>query len=338
VATASGSADLVVSLVTRGAPTQLTGGHLFHQRLAERAPAHRAELRFVQARITRDPLGRSRTADATADATVIDSLAAAPVAPWLLGRRRRVAAMIHQEVGGVGHHRVSAAAQARLDLVCYRRCQLLMASSATLVVVEPGCDLPAVTGPLPELRQGRRVAVLCVANWSPAKGIVDLLDAVAATPPPDVTLHLVGDDDADAGYAATVHARLARPELADRVVRHGPLPPAQVAAMYRAADAFAVPSYAESYGMAVAEALVAGLPVVAWAAGNVPHLVTDGRNGCLLAPGDVLGLAEVLARLATDDAWRAALGAAARQRGALLPTWDAAAATFYGAVSALVRG
>jgi glycosyltransferase involved in cell wall biosynthesis len=98
---------------------------------------------------------------------------------------------------------------------------------------------------------------------------------------------------------------------------------------------FALPSYAEAYGTVYGEALAAGVPVVGWRSGNLPNLVEDGREGCVVSPGDVAGLGAALLRLSTHDDWRAALTAAARERGRRLPTWDNTADTFFGALRRL---
>ncbi len=129
--------------------------------------------------------------------------------------------------------------------------------------------------------------------------------------------------------------RLDRDGMGERVVRHGPVSRDAVAALHRAADVFALPSYVETYGTVYGEALAAGRPVVGWRAGNLPNLVTDGVEGCVVAPGDVDGLAAALRRLASDDAWRADLTEAASRRGATLPTWDDTAQTFFGALREL---
>jgi glycosyltransferase involved in cell wall biosynthesis len=181
------------------------------------------------------------------------------------------------------------------------------------------------------------VALLCVANWSATKGLLELLDALAGLPDGRATLHLAGRDDVDAAYTATVRRRLAQPDLRDRVVTHGPLDRDAVAALFANADAFVLPSYVETYGTVYGEALAAGLPTVGWRAGNLPNLVTDGREGCLVAPGDVDGLRAALDRLTVDDAWRAQLADDARRRGASLPTWDDAADAFFGALRTLAR-
>jgi glycosyltransferase involved in cell wall biosynthesis len=343
---ASTRSGLVVSLVTRGSPEQLTGGHLYHRRMAEAARARDATVEFVSLARWQNPIPRCR------GVMVVDSITAWSVAPWMLTRGSRpVAAILHQPPGGIGQPALRTALQRPLDRAFYRRCDLLMAASGALGaeltdgfpdiqvrVVEPGCDLPLDRAPPMDLRRGRRVALLCVANWSATKGLLELLDALAGLPDGHATLHLAGRDDVDDAYTATVRTRLDRPDLRDRVVTHGPLGRDAVAALFANADGFVLPSYVETYGTVYGEALAAGLPTVGWRAGNLPNLVSDGREGCLVTPGDVAGLRAVLDRLATDEAWRAGLAAAAATRGASLPTWDAAADTFFGALRRLAAG
>jgi glycosyltransferase involved in cell wall biosynthesis len=62
------------------------------------------------------------------------------------------------------------------------------------------------------------------------------------------------------------------------------------------------------------EAMSAGLPVVATAAGGVPEAVTDGVTGLLVPPGDPRALADALVTLARDGALRLRMGTAARER------------------------
>jgi glycosyltransferase involved in cell wall biosynthesis len=179
--------------------------------------------------------------------------------------------------------------------------------------------------------------VLCVGNWVARKGLHSLLDAFARLPAEAATLHLVGDDRADARYAARLRARLRQPDLAGRVIVHGPLPRENVAALYDAADVFVLPSLKEPYGTVYGEAMAAGLPVVGWRAGNLPYLMEDGREGLLCDPGDVEGLARALARLVDDEPLRRQLGAAARRRALALPTWEEAATLFFAAIREAVR-
>ena len=70
--------------------------------------------------------------------------------------------------------------------------------------------------------------------------------------------------------------RLAAGDLAGRVVVHGVVPPSELRALYQGADAFVLASTVEPYGTVYGEALAAGLPVIGWRAGNLPHLIEEG--------------------------------------------------------------
>jgi glycosyltransferase involved in cell wall biosynthesis len=339
---------LVVSLITLGSPAEVTGGHLYHRRMAEAAAARGARIDFVSAGL-RNPLS-----DALG-IVLVDSLAAWSVAPWaVLQRQPRhpLAAILHQPPGGIGQGVVRTAIQRPADKLLYQRCDLLIAASTALsrdlidrhglpaeriCIVEPGSDMPLGAAPAGDLRAGRRMALLCIGNWLPNKGILELLEAVAALPAGDLTLHLVGRTDVDARYTSRLRDLLDCPDLAGRVVVHGPLAREVVAGMYASADVFALPSYVETYGTVFAEALTAGVPTVGWRSGNLPHLIENGKQGCLVEPGDTAGLSRVLHRLASDDDWRAALAVEARRRGASLPTWSDTADEFFAAISRLQR-
>jgi len=80
------------------------------------------------------------------------------------------------------------------------------------------------------------------------------------------------------------------------------------------ADVFVQPSETESFGLAAAEALACGVPVVASRVGGVPEVVTDGEVGLLCELGDVQGMAAKVRRLLEDDALYGKLATAARAR------------------------
>ena len=81
----------------------------------------------------------------------------------------------------------------------------------------------------------------------------------------------------------------------------------------RAADLFAFPSVAEGLGIALMEAMAAGLPVVATSADGIPEVVTDEVDGLLLPPRDPKALAAALLRLLRDSGLRWALTNEARR-------------------------
>src|SRR5207344_1674057 len=97
--------------------------------------------------------------------------------------------------------------------------------------------------------------------------------------------------------------------------------------LYDAADVFVLSTWYEGYGMAVAEALARGLPVVSTATGAIGDLV--GADAGLLVPaGDVAALTDALSSIVGDAGLRARLAAGARGVRQRLPSWDNAAAAW----------
>ena len=324
--------------------------------MAEAAPAHGARIRFLSFPERPFPLSAFRGAallrrarERSGGAILLDSIAAAFAAPALAagGAGLPVVGVLHQPPGGIDHGRVRTRAQAPLDRLAWREAKLLIVASEHLAeelvaaglarsrlrVVPPGRDVaPGSDGPTADLRGGRRAAFLAVANWLPRKGILELLEAFARLPDGAATLHLAGDEGADPRYAARIRSRLARPDLAGRVVRHGALAREEVAALYRAADVFVLPARREPYGTVWGEAMAFGLPVVGWWAGNLPYLAENEREALLAEPGDVEALSRALLRLADDEELRTDLGAAAKSRALTRPTWEESAALFFAAI------
>jgi glycosyltransferase involved in cell wall biosynthesis len=212
----------------------------------------------------------------------------------------------------------------RLERTALRRLRLLIANSRYVErEVAAGYALPA--GALRTVYYGFRL------DWAPApggerrappevlfvganferKGLPGLLRALAQVKDrvPDARLHVVGDHPSRPRMAALAAAL----GLGERVVFHGFLGRADVGARYRAAAVVALPSEVEGFGIALLEAMHAGVPVVASTQGGSGELVQDGRDGYLVAPGDVPALADRLLRLLTDERRRAEMGASARR-------------------------
>lgn len=83
-----------------------------------------------------------------------------------------------------------------------------------------------------------------------------------------------------------------------------------------AADIFVMPSRWEGWPLGLAEAMAAGLPVVATAAVGIADIVRNGKAGILVELNDVVALAEAIERLAGDPQLRASLGQAGREQAA----------------------
>ncbi len=203
--------------------------------------------------------------------------------------------------------------------------------SERITVIEPGTEpAPLATG-----SGADGLSLLCVASVTPRKGHGVLLEALAGLRDRRWHLDCVGslalDTDAAAAarHSALVHG------LDDRVTWHGAVADADLRPLYAQADAFVLASFHEGYGMALAEALARGLPIVSSTAGAICDTVPPDA-GCLVPPGDALALRAALMRLIDDDAWRAALTAGARAARLLLPTWPEAIARFDAVLQAVL--
>lgn len=191
---------------------------------------------------------------------------------------------------------------------------LMDAAGVERLVIPNGVDAAAVrraadAAPPVDLPDG--VLIGGGGRMVPQKNLATLLEAVAATVAdrPDVRLVLTGDGPQRAALE-TLAADLG---IDDHVTFTGFLPRrAAVYALYHHLDVYAFPSRYEGWGVAVGEAMAAGLPVVA---GDVPALrAVVGDAGCLVAPTDPDAIAATLGELAADPDRRRRLGDAARRR------------------------
>jgi glycosyltransferase involved in cell wall biosynthesis len=203
-----------------------------------------------------------------------------------------------------------------------------------VTVIEPGTDEVPVCDARPPAARGGPVRLLCVATLTPRKGHALLLQALAGLPDLAWELHSVGSDQRDPALAARLHEASRHAPLAGRVHWHGEVDAATLSARYQAADLFVLPSLHEGYGMAVAEALAHGLPVLASRAGALAHTLPAGA-GVHVPPGAVEPLRLALRQLIGDPALRARCAAAARDAAAGLPRWQQQAARWATLLEAL---
>jgi glycosyltransferase involved in cell wall biosynthesis len=97
--------------------------------------------------------------------------------------------------------------------------------------------------------------------------------------------------------------------------------------VWRAADLFALTTNYEGYGMAIAEALKHGLPVVVTAGGAAGALITP-QSGAICPVGDHEQVANALRRLVSDRDYRRHVAEQAWRVGQTLPSWHEQAALF----------
>jgi glycosyltransferase involved in cell wall biosynthesis len=168
--------------------------------------------------------------------------------------------------------------------------------------------------------------VLAFGRLVEKKGFRYLVEAAARVP--GVRVAIAGEGDLRGELEALARDTRAPLALAGALKRDA------MAAALRAADVAVVPSVIDRAGNvdglpnALLEALAAGRPVIASRVAGIPDVVTDGRDGLLVAPKDVDGLAAALQRLRDDPALRLRLGDAARRTAAETLSWDAAVAAF----------
>jgi glycosyltransferase involved in cell wall biosynthesis len=161
----------------------------------------------------------------------------------------------------------------------------------------------------PRAATGRVATVLTVANLRPEKAHEVLLDAAARLAPvhPGLRYLIAGDGPRLSELRDLAH----RLGVADRVEFLGHRE--DVPALLAAADAFVLPSRSEAFPNGAIEAMAAGLPVIASAAGGLLDLIESGKTGLLVPPDDAGALADAIDSLVLSPARAAALGSAARE-------------------------
>jgi glycosyltransferase involved in cell wall biosynthesis len=185
-----------------------------------------------------------------------------------------------------------------------------------IVIACPGTD-PA---PLAEGSRDGIVRLLSVGALVPRKGFDVLIGALATLADLPWQLTIAGDRSRDPETAARLDADIARHGLGARVTLLGTVPPERLRGLYTSADLFVLASRFEGYGMAYAEAIAHGLPVVGTTSGAIPETVPTGA-GVLVAPDDAGALALTLRRLIENPAERRRLAETARTAVGQLPTW-----------------
>ena len=339
-----------VHFAVAGAIGQITGGYIYDARIADGLKALGWPMRIHElAGRHPDPDAEAdRAAAACLDAVgageilLVDGLALPAFLPALprLRTDARLVGLIHHpladETGVDAASRRTLDAAERAALGHAARVIVTSDTTAAAVVamgvpaerigtVRPGVDaVPrASTGRSPADTQ--RLDLLCVATITPRKGHALLVEALAGLQELPWRLTCIGSDARDPATAAALRDLIARHGLEERIALSGERPAAEMSAAYAAADLFVLPSFHEGFGMAFAEALTQGLPVVGTTAGAIPETV-PADAGILVPPGDVEALREALRRLLTDPALLTGLRqGAARAR---FPSWDDAARAF----------
>lgn len=180
-----------------------------------------------------------------------------------------------------------------------------------IVVIPPGVSLSPPVATVEAKPTGGGIRFLFVGNVKFAKGIDLLLSTFASLDQKGKRLSIAG---------AVAEPGLLPSPLPEGVEVLGKLDRDALARAYASADILVLPSRSDGFGLVVAEAMLAGLPVIVSSATGAKDVVAHGENGWIVDAGSVPALQEAM-RAASEHRERLAeMGLRARDAASSL-TW-----------------
>jgi glycosyltransferase involved in cell wall biosynthesis len=271
---------------------------------------------------------------------VIDGLAfsAMPALMTAEATRLRLIALIHHplgyETGLALNIRERFIESERKALPAARRVVTTSALTAQTLISDFGVPRHKLTVALPgsnppskpyQPRQTHTPTLLSVGAVISRKGHEVLVAALEQIADLQWQCIIAGSLDRDIQAATRLRALIAASPVGERIHLTGEI--ADVQPLYAQADIFVLASHYEGYGMAFAEALRHGLPIIGTTGGAIPEVV-PAAAGLLTAPGDAPELAASLRAVLTNPSLRESLTNGARQAAQALPTWEDTANIF----------
>ena len=185
-----------------------------------------------------------------------------------------------------------------------------------VTAARPGTDrTPASSG-----SKDGTLRLLSIGAIVPRKGFDVLVAALADLADLRWHLTIAGDRTRDPAAAAQLDAAIDQHGLGSRIDVLGALSADRIETLYAGADIFVLASHFEGYGMAFAEALAHGLPIIGTTGGAIPDTVPPGA-GILVEPKDVKALSRALRMLMANPTERRWLASGARTAAQALPSW-----------------
>ena len=259
--------------------------------------------------------------------------------PWLATRRRRVGMVVHY----LPSEDPSASESARRDgraredawlnaldffVVTGSRTETSLlrrgVPAARITLAEPGIASRFRPAEQPSVNRDQAIRLLSVGSVSARKNQCLTAQALSELGDARFRWTVMGSLVAEPEEADRLRRIAAGSGLLERVDLAGPVEEERVASQLRSTDLFVSASTMEWYGMAVAEAVASGVPVLSFRVGSAADWVTGGENGYLFEPTDPNAFCGCLRSLVTDPEKIEPLLAAAQERCArlTLPSWD----------------
>ena len=164
--------------------------------------------------------------------------------------------------------------------------------------------------------------LLFLGNVTARKGLHTLLEALSMLPKDSWKLSVAGRLDVDHAYVNSIRRRAAQRGLSAQVIFLGVLDDEALGSQLRSSQVLALPSSYEGFGIAYLEGMGFGLPAIATTGGAAGEIITDGIDGFLIKPGDILALRDCIRELAQDRQRLLKLSLAARKRYEVHPGWE----------------
>lgn len=217
----------------------------------------------------------------------------------------------------------------------------LGAGQKPAVLAYPGADRFSVSLSGEDLairaRDPGPLRLLFLGNVIPRKGLHTLLTALSLLPRDSWRLTVVGSLEVDKAYGKMMQSRVAEAGWEGQVEFTGTLEKEVLASRLASSQVLAVPSSYEGFGIVYLEGMAFGLPALATTAGGAREIITSGRDGFLVPPGDAAALAGHLRTLMEDRERLLAMSLAAQARFASHPTWEEAGLAVHRFLQSLVK-
>lgn len=205
--------------------------------------------------------------------------------------------------------------------------------ASRIAVTVPGTD----PRPLTPGSGGAEPSLLSVGAVVPRKDHGNLIAALSGLADEPWRLTIAGNTTRAPDHVAKIRAQIESCGLADRVTLAGELTDAALEDAWRGADLYVAASRHEGFGMAIAEAISRGLPVVTTEAGAVSEWLSS-RAALIVPPDDAASLRAALARALQEPGMRASLRRGASEQRMRLPRWQETAAIVDAALTRVMTG